>query len=143
MKILVQSLAEAGVLRLMYDAKRKWQNVFYSDVKNKIRVSKQEFNNYKMSGRVISLQQACGKLFSVVENYLMIKYNKRKRSYRSLWDLAKSNRDDTTLLQLAKQLHVFFYNGNLDMRLFEAEGIYMNVYNRMISRLRSKGRGYI
>ena len=117
--------------------KRKtWQSSFNRDVKAKVKGSKQEFDNYKRTRRVLSLQQACGKLFSAVENYLMVKYQTRKRNYRSLWDMVRSDSRDRTLLQLAKQLHIFYYNGPLDIRLYEAEGYYNNVYKKMQNRLR-------
>jgi len=95
--------------------KEEWRKVFYRDIKTKFRASKQEFNKYKRTRKVIYLQQASGKLFSAVENYLKIRYNIRKRSYRELWDMVKSNSNDRTLLQLTKQLHIFYYNGSLDM----------------------------
>ena len=114
----------------MYKTK-SWKNHFTNDVLVKVKYSKKEYERYKKTKKVIFLQQACGKLFSAVENYLMVKYSQRKRSYHSLWEMINRNEKDKTLLQLSKQLHVFYYNGTLDTKVYEAEGIYDNVYQKM------------
>ena len=64
--------------------KSEWKKIFKEDMLQKLNESKEEFKRYKSTKKVVYLQQAGNKLFSVVENYLMIKYNVRVVSYREL-----------------------------------------------------------
>ena len=111
-----------------------WKSYFKKDIKNKFKYSWKEYLKYKNTNKVIFLQQAGGKLFSAIENYLMIKYNKKVRSYHSLLKLLKSknaNEKDVDLLVYGVQLHYFFYNGKLQMSLDMAETMYISLYNKV------------
>lgn len=112
----------------------EWQQSFKIDIKEKLKYSEKEYNEYKNTGYIIYLQQAGNKLFSVVENWLMLKYNKRVRSYKAL--LMNIDKNDKILLTQASQLHYFFYNGDLQMSKEEAEIIYENMLSKMKNRVK-------
>lgn len=112
-----------------------WKEKFKIDYLNKFKYSKLEFDKYKETSHIIYLQQACNKLFSSVENYLMYKYNRKVTSYQQLRDIINNNENDKILLSLANSLHVFFYNGEVYMNRVEIEDTYMLVYNKMKNRL--------
>jgi len=111
---------------------KNWMNSLKNDANRKLRESRKEYEKYKKTGKTIYLQQACNKLFSAVENRLMVKYKIRKRSYKALYNLVRKSQKDRILLQLAKDLHVFYYNGPLDITLYEAENKYNDVYKMVI-----------
>jgi len=113
----------------------EWKKVFRKDIKIKLKESKIEFDKYKSTSSIIYLQQSCNKLFSVVENWLMLKYDNRVKSYKDLYFLIRDNKHDRRLLRNANQLHRFFYNGELQMERFEASELYLDVYNIIINRI--------
>ena len=117
-------------------AKINWEQSFKKDIKNKMNESKKEFDLYKKTDYVIYLQQSGNKLFSAVENYLMLKNHKRVRNYHNLLKMVMSNKNDKELLTQAVQLHYFFYNGDLHMDRYTAEEIYKIVYDKMKNRMR-------
>jgi len=104
-----------------------WQEKFVLDVKNKFKMANLEYEQYKKTGSIIYLQQAGNKLFSVVENYLMVKNQYRARSYGDLYEKIKGNAYDLALLKDSFQLHKFFYNGDLQMPVFQAEDEFVRI----------------
>ena len=115
--------------------KTDWKRVFRKDIKEKLRKSQNEFNRYKSTQRIIYLQQAGNKLFSLIENILQIKYGKRIKNYQQLRHLVKDNKNDKQLLLQAVQLHYFYYNGELHMPYYDAEDIYKIVRNKIKGRI--------
>jgi len=115
---------------------QSWKNNFRTDVKTKLRVANLEFKQYKKSGSIIYLQQSGEKLFSVVENYLMLKYDYRASSYGDLYKKMKSNSHDLYLLKDSFQLHKFFYNGTLQMPVYQAEDEYIRISSIMEGRIK-------
>jgi len=112
-----------------------WQSKFVLDIKNKFKVANLEYEQYKQTGCIIYLQQAGNKLFSVVENYLMVKNDYRVRSYQQVLKLVENNNYDLELLTQAVQLHYFFYNGDLYMDKNTAEKIFKIVMKKMRGRI--------
>lgn len=115
---------------------KNWQSYFKQDVKNKFIVSQEEFEKYKHTSSIIYLQQACEKMFSVVENYFMIKYEYRAKSYGDLYAKVRSNSNDVELLRKAFQLHQFFYNGEVQMPKYIAEDEFIHISLLMKSRIK-------
>jgi hypothetical protein len=113
----------------------EWKKVFKGDINNKLQASEIEHNNYVDTGRVIHLQQAGEKLFSVVENHMMLKYGKMYRSYQDLLKMVKNNASDLTLLTQAKSLHLFYYNSDLYADRYEMDLVYKSVLRQMKNRL--------
>jgi len=110
-----------------------WTTVFAEDIASKLDQAKFEFSQYQKTQQSIYLQQAGNKLFSAVENYLMIKYNRRVSNYKSLVKLVARNDFDRELLRDAVQLHYFFYNAQMQMENFEAEDFFVSVLKRLES----------
>ncbi|RLG13672.1 MAG: hypothetical protein DRN66_03755 [Candidatus Nanohalarchaeota archaeon] len=108
-----------------------WKQEFKKDIERKMQASTQEYNKYKKTKKTIYLQQAGNKLFSITENYMMIKYGKRKFSYKSIYDLVKSDERDEELLREALNLHYFFYNGKLHMPIWMAVRDYKKVRDKL------------
>ena len=121
--------------------KIEWKAYSKQDFMAKIKHSHEEYNEHKRTGQVIYLQQACGKLFSAVENYLMVKYKQRRYSYGSLIQLISNNEKDRTLLNDAVQLHYFYYNGETHFLRSVADKIYTIVRRKMLNRINKKGIG--
>jgi hypothetical protein len=113
----------------------EWKSKFRQDIKTKLSHSKKELDLYNSTGSIIYLQQACEKMYSVVENYLMIKYSRRAKSYGHLQEIVKNNQYDTNLLFDAFLLHKFFYNAELQMNITDAIRTYKSVYERMFNRV--------
>lgn len=111
-----------------------WKKVFRADIKTKLVYADKEYNKYKSTGRLIYLQQAGNKLFSAVENYMMLKYSQRARSYEAVKGIITDARDKKLLVDAA-QLHYFYYNAELQMSRSDAESYYKDVYNKMNDRL--------
>jgi len=112
-----------------------WEKVFTKDINDKLEHADKEYNKYKETGYIIYMQQASNKLFSAVENYMMLKYNKRVKSYRQLVIMIKHNRNDSILMAQVVQLHYFFYNGELQMTKDEAELLYIDIRKKIKVRL--------
>lgn len=112
-----------------------WKSYFKKDIIKKMSESKKEYDNFKNTASIIYLQQAGNKIFSIVENYLILKYNNRVKSYKQLYHMISSKADKQILFE-ANQLHRFFYNGELQMEVFEADRLYLTVYNKMKARLK-------
>ena len=113
----------------------EWRSVYLSDIHNKLIESKNEYNKYKQLNKIVFLQQAGNKLFSVVENFLMIKYKQRVVSYQNLRDLVRNNSFDRRLLSKVAQLHYFYYENIIRGEPEEFEDIYLEVYETMKSRI--------
>jgi predicted SpoU family rRNA methylase len=113
-----------------------WKKVYQKDINTKLEYSKKEFDMYENTGYIIHLQQAGEKLFSAVENFLMVKYSRRVRSYEALLDEVKYVKNDSEILTQAVQLHYFFYNAELHMSYTNAEVIYKIVYDKMKARMK-------
>src|SRR3990170_4614321 len=93
---------------------QRWKMVFRRDFKEKLRQIQAEYDRYKATDRLINLQQAGEKLFSAVENYLMLKYEERKYSYGALIGMKRMGGKDRVWLANAAALHEFFYNADAD-----------------------------
>ena len=115
----------------------KWKDVFYKDIRIKLKHSSIEFKLYQQNGRIIHLQQACNKLFSATENYMMLKYKHRVRSYQQLLDIVSKNNVDSVLMSQVGQLHYFYYNGELQMSRKEAVILYKHIMKIMKSRIKN------
>lgn len=115
--------------------KKDWKRIFVQDIRQKLLESKREFDRYEKTGKVVYLQQAGNKLFSVVENWLMVKYDTRVSSYSALHNLVKNNRNDRNLLSKVAQLHYFYYENELRGEAWEFEEIYKEVYGIMKKRV--------
>lgn len=120
----------------MKQLQSKWRSVFKKDIKSKLDFGQKEYQEYKITGYVIYLQQSGNKLFSAVENYLMLKYNKRVKSYQELKQIVINNKKDRLLLAQVSQLHYFFYNGDLQMDRDEAEILYIDIRDKLKNRLK-------
>lgn len=112
-----------------------WQKEFEIDFKNKLNLAKQEYQTFVTTQHIIYLQQAGNKIFSAIENYFMLKYNKRVRSYKQLQELVKQNKQDFELLRNAVQLHYFFYNCEAQMNRLDAEYLFEKVLQDFESQL--------
>lgn len=112
-----------------------WKNRFAIDIISKLEAAEEEFRKYNKSGSIIYLQQACGKLFSIVENHLMVKHDYRARSYQDLYKKIQSNSYDRLLLKDAFQLHKFFYNGDMQMPVYQAEDEFIRLISILKGRL--------
>jgi len=112
-----------------------WEKVFTKDINDKLEHADKEYNKYKETGYIIYMQQASNKLFSAVENYMMLKHNKRVKSYRQLVIMIKHNRNDSILMAQVVQLNYFFYNGELQMSKDEAELLYIDIRKKIKVRL--------
>ena len=116
--------------------KNEWKQVFRSDIKEKLKESYNEYLKYKKTGKVVFLQQSGNKLFSVVENWLQVKYNIIVSSYQELRDVVKNNKYDRTLLSKVSQLHYFYYQNKLRGEPEEFEDIYLEIYEIMKNRIK-------
>lgn len=115
--------------------RNEWKVIFRQDIKDKLRESRREYDRYKSTGKVVYLQQAGNKLFSVVENWLMVKYNVRVSSYKELRKVVRNNRYDRVLLSKVSQLHYFYYENVMRGEPEEFEDIYLEVYRIMQKRI--------
>ena len=123
-------------LNKFYSANGKsWKQNFDQDIKSKLEESQKEYKQYRKTGYIIYLQQASNKIFSAIENYLMMKYNQRVFSFRELFKLTSKNESDKNMLLDAKQVHRFYYNGRLQMSEAEAEDYYNSLYLRLNKNL--------
>lgn len=116
--------------------KMHWKDVFRRDYQSKVTESRKEYNKFRQTNQIIHLQQACNKLFSAVENYLMLKYSQRHTNYQRVRDMVSSNAHDLLLLTEANQLHRFYYNAELQMDRYDAETLYKNTLTKFMNRLR-------
>lgn len=100
-----------------------------------LKYSKIEFKEYKKTGDIIYLQQAGEKLFNAIENY--IQYVNKVR-YSSYYEITQNVKEKPLrkLLYDAKRLHIFFYNGELEMRVDDAEDEYIRISSVFESRIR-------
>jgi len=108
-----------------------WRKFFEEDIRVKLEEAKNELEEYKRTGYIIYLQQACNKLFSALENQLMLKYNKKTSRYKELQMVIGKNHDDQHLLRDARHLHIFFYKGDLDMSKEDAESEFNRIYGEV------------
>jgi len=116
----------------------EWESIFVKDINDKIKESKIEFDEYKDTDKIVYLQQAGNKIFSAVENHLMLKYKTRVRSYQALRKLVKNNINDRRLVSKAAQLHYFFYQNTVMGEPQEYEDIYLEVYEIIKARIDAK-----
>lgn len=112
----------------------EWKAAFKQDIKIKLMHADAEYKKYKKSSETIYLQQACEKLFSAVENFLMLKYG-RAGNYNELLLYVYKNEKDSALLTTASKLHFFFYNGELEISADGADRLYNSVRDRLKARL--------
>lgn len=118
--------------------KKDWIKIFRKDIKDKLSESKIEFDKYKKTGKIVYLQQAGNKLFSVVENWLMLKYKTKVNNYGDLKKLVKNDRNNRLLLSKVAQLHYFYYQNEVMGEAWEYEEIYLESYKIMKNRMGSK-----
>lgn len=104
-----------------------WKTEFQTDIQENVKQAKAEYQQFVKTQHIIYLQQAGNKLFSAIENYLMLKYNKKVRSYKQLQALVKQDPTDFKLLRNAVQLHYFFYNREAQMDRLDAENLFEEV----------------
>jgi hypothetical protein len=119
---------------------KEWKRVFVEDINEKIKESKKEHDRYSSSSKVVYLQQAGNKLFSVVENWLMVKYGRRVGSYGELKLLVKNNKNDLDLLVRVSRLHYFFYNNVIVDDVNDIEYEYLEIYKIMKNRVNNLRR---
>jgi hypothetical protein len=115
---------------------KDWKDVFKQDIKNKLIISKQEYDIYKKTNQIVYLQQAGNKLFSVVENWLMLKYKTKVSNFQDLRNLTNNNKNDRRLLSKVARLHYFFYQGEIMGEPVEFADIYEEVYEIMKRRIK-------
>ena len=116
------------------DAK-EWTDIFIKDINDKISEAKVEYAHFKDSSRVVFLQQAGNKLFSAVENYLMLKYKTRVKSYQQLRSLVKNSVEDRNLLSKVVQLHYFFSQSTIMGEIEDFEDLFIQSLPELESRL--------
>jgi len=112
-----------------------WKIILTKDIKNKLIYANREYQEFKINGCMIHLQQAGNKLFSTVENYFMLKYDKRVVSYQQVRKLISNNINDRKLLQDSFHLHKFYYNATLHIDIIDAEELYLSVFKRIKQRV--------
>lgn len=108
-----------------------WKQAFKKDIKEKLFHAKIEYQKYAKTQQVIYLQQACNKLFSAVENKIMLKYGRKVTSYGKLREMVLSNTELTHILIEAKQIHQFYYNGDMQMSRYDAEDIFKRLLRQI------------
>lgn len=113
-----------------------WKSSFKKDIQVKLAHADVEYKKYRRETELIYLQQACEKLFSAVENFLMLKY-RRAKNYNDLLMLVYKNEKDSALLTTAAKLHYFFYNGDIEIPAKDADKLYNSVRDRLKARLSS------
>ena len=126
---------QVGLNKFYSASEKDWKQVFTKDIQSKVKESKKEYKQYKGTGYIIYLQQASNKLFSAVENYLMLKYNRRVETSKALSMLIGKDKPDQRLFRDARQIHKFYYNGRLAMSEEDAVGYYHQIYSELKSRL--------
>ena len=106
-----------------------------SNMMSMLEYADKEFNQYKKTGDVVYLQQAGKKLFNAIENY--IQYVNKMR-YESFYEIQKSIREKPLkrLLYDARNLHRFFYNGELEMTPEYAEDEFIRINALMKGRMK-------
>jgi hypothetical protein len=114
---------------------KDWSNKFDKDVKSKLQASEIEYKNYKDNNNLIFLQKAGEKLFSAVENHLMIKYNQLHKSHNDIRIMISGNNNDKILFEDADILHKFFYNSDLVISRYGAEVKYRQVLSKLKARM--------
>ena len=97
---------------------KNWKTIYKQDINSKIKESEQEFDKYKLTRKSIYLRQAENKMFSAVKTFLMIKHNRRARSYQELTRIVKNDKREvreTTSghLNMARS-EVFLFAGGTD-----------------------------
>lgn len=97
--------------------------------------AEREFKQYKKTGDVVYLQQAGEKLFNAIENY--IQYVNRMR-YENFYEIQRSIKEKPLkrLLYDARNLHRFFYNGELEMTPEYAEEEFIRISALMKGRVK-------
>jgi len=123
----------SGVVEMNKDS---WIPSFRQDINSKWSAMNEEYNLYLDNNKAVYLQQACEKLFSIIENYLQIKYAYKTDSYGNL--LSKVSNDDSIFLSGAMQLHRYFYNGQTELLDLQAQQLYLTYRDKMKSRLNKK-----
>jgi len=103
-----------------------------------IKYSKSEFQQYKRTKNIIYLQQAGEKLFNALENYIQYINKIQARNFYEVKNLIKE-KTLRILLYDAKNLHIFFYNGELEMNEEDVVDLYESVLKRTESRIKRLG----
>jgi len=109
--------------------------VVKENMKNMLKYSKQEYQQYRKNNNVIYLQQASEKLFSVVENYISFINQIRIEYFQQARKLI-SEKALIRLLYDARDLHRFFYHGINEMIEVDAEELYLSVLKRIEIRVK-------
>jgi hypothetical protein len=110
--------------------------VLRSNMFGMIKYSLIEYEEYRKGNDVILLQPAGEKIFGAVENFVSLKYGVQVDSYYEAKSLLKNDRDLRFLLYDAQKLHRFFYNGETEMDVRDAEKLYLKVKNKIRSLAR-------
>lgn len=106
-----------------------------SNMLSMIKYSEIEYNEYKNTGNVIYLQQAGEKLFNAIENYIQYVNQIQAQTFYEIKGLVKE-KPLRKLLYDGRDLHRFFYNGELEMNKEDADEIYVSVRNRLKARIK-------
>lgn len=125
----------------MFINQNEWKKIFQKDIKDKLTESYNEYEQYKLTGNIVYLQQAGNKLFSVVENWLMVKYNCRVSSYQELKKL-NLRKEDRYLLSRVNHLHVFYYANVIYADPDDIENNYEEIYDIMNKRINKKNKKF-
>ena len=84
---------------------------------------------------MVYLQQAGEKLFNALENYIQFVNKKRAESFYEIKNMVQE-KSLRHLLYDARNLHRFFYNGELEYNIMDAESLYVSVKKRLEERIR-------
>lgn len=115
---------------------KEWRQMFKKDCADKLKASKQEYEEYLSDKtQIVLLQQAGEKLFSVVENWMQVKYSYLVNNYEELKFIARKSDYDTNLLKKTYALHKFFYQNTIKMDADYIEVTYEEVYKIMYQRV--------
>jgi len=118
--------------------KTHWKEIYQQDIEEKLRVSYDEYLLYKKTNEVVYLQQAGNKLFSIVENYLMLKYKSKVNTLEDIWVLINNNDSDAYLLSESTRLHYFYYENITSDDPKSIEYIYKKLYKKLKNRIKIK-----
>lgn len=104
------------------------------NMKSMVKYSKSEYNKYKSTRNIIYLQQAGEKLFNAIENYIQFINKLMVGSFYEIKSLVKEQ-PLRKLLYDAQDLHRFFYRGELEMNIIDAENLYKSILIKFEQRI--------
>ena len=102
---------------------------------NMLSASKKEFSEYKKTKDIVLLQQSGEKLFNTLENYIQFVNEIQVMSFYELKKLVKE-KSLRKLLFDARDLHRFFYKGELE----SDEDIIVDLYESVEKRIEERTR---